>query len=120
MTTIIALISRFRGLIPYWRIILLALAVLTAAYTGWHARGVVEQAKMAEELQAMAEKRRKQEEDANRVAAELEGKLAALNEKARQLNRRIARETTKPEYSCPVPADGVRLLREAVDAANSR
>ena len=41
-----ALISR---LLPFWKTILLALSLLLAVYSGWHARAVVEQARDAEE-----------------------------------------------------------------------
>ena len=108
-------------LIKHWKSILIALAVAMCFYAGWHARGVSEEAGRAVELRQQIEQREKQEQEANRISAEYQAKLAAMQEKNRELNRKVAHETSKPEYSCPLGSDGVRLHSEAIaDPAATR
>jgi hypothetical protein len=96
------------------KLIALAAALALGFSAGWAVNGWRFEARHASELQAEVDARAKAEQDAARKSAALEDEMAALRRRNNDLNRRTARETNKPAYRCPVPADGVRLRAEAV------
>ncbi|HYH68331.1 MAG TPA: hypothetical protein VD866_26800 [Urbifossiella sp.] len=87
---------------------------LLAFAAGWTVNGWRWEARHAAAVQHQLDDRVKAEQDANAKSTELESHLAAIRSTNRDLNRRLAYETAKPDYRCAVPPDGVRLLRDAL------
>lgn len=104
-----ALVGR---LLPHGRLIALALAALSLMWLGWHARSLVAAAEQGRQLREAVEARRVAEERAAAVSREAEGKMAKLRQTNRELTRRAAHETTKPDYRTRLP-DAGRLLYNA-------
>lgn len=100
-------------LAPWLRLWPLALA-LAAFGAGWAVNGWRWEAKQADALQAAIDQKAKDEQIANKKSEELEKQLASIQSNTRELNRRLAHETTDPAYACRVPPSGLQLLRDAI------
>lgn len=94
--------------------------MLAAFAAGWTVQGWRHEAREADLLQARFEAWQAKQEQGNKLSAELEEALAAIRENTRSLARRLDRETQNDSYRCPVPGDGVQLLREAVTGDPAR
>lgn len=60
----------------------------------------------------------KQNKDAEKVAYEYETERAARSIEQREVIRNIYVEVSKPDYSCQLPVDGLRIINKAVATAN--
>jgi uncharacterized protein HemX len=60
-----------------------------------------------------------QKKQADKVAYEYENERARLAAQQREIIREVYVEISKPDYSCQLPADGLRIINKAVTAANA-
>ena len=112
---IAAILNKLAPWLRFWPVAL----ALIAFGAGWTVNGWRHEASQAAELQAAIDARLKAEQIANEMSAELEQTLAAERKKAGAIARRLDAETHDATYRCPVPANGVRLLREVVTGGDT-
>ena len=103
-----------RPFLPYLISGVLALTAVSGVYLYVRQQGV--NAEREKQYKLQIENYKKSVEKANAVATVLESNLAAVEATNRQLNKRLNNELSKdPVYrECVVPADGLRLLNEAI------
>ena len=58
-------------------------------------------------------------QQANKVAYEYENERAQRAAQQRQVVREVFVEISKPDYSCQLPADGLRVINKAITTANA-
>jgi len=95
-----------------WKPAALTAASLALLWLGWHAHGVVTEARQARELREQIDARKLAEDRADSISREAEAARASLDATNRELARRTAHETTKPDYRTRLP-DAGRLLYNA-------
>jgi hypothetical protein len=103
---------------------LLIVGAFAAALIGglWYVRHLGVIAEREKQQAAIIEGFQKDVAKANAVAVELEAKLAEARAAQEKLTKELNDETNRnPVYrSCRVPADGVRLLRRAIQGTTAR
>ena len=105
-----------RYLPTYWKPILLALALLSCVYGGWHARGIVAEAEQAKELRQAAEQRRKQVEQATLQDAKNEATATQQKQVTDDRTRKAYQNSTLPDRQLLMP-DSVLLDIDAAATA---
>lgn len=103
------------SLLTYVKIGAVALVVATSFYMGKVWEKSVWQAK---EL-AMQKTIDEQRKHAEKVAYEYETELQRLRTNSKEVVREVFIEVNKPVYACPLPADGLRIINKAINAANA-
>ena len=100
----------------YWKIGLYLACITVNLAIGWHLHTIYDQAEMAKEYRDQIEATQKAQQEANDRAEDLEKKLAAERQTTQTLNTKMEANLAKnPVYTgCKLPADGVRLLNDAI------
>lgn len=68
------------------------------------------------DYQAQIEQKNK---DAEKVAHDYETERAQRASQQREIVREVYVEISKPSYSCPLPADGLRIINKSIETANT-
>ena len=114
------MIATLMRLLPtYWRPILLALAMISCVYGGWHARAVVDAAEMAKELQQAAEQRRRQEEQARLQDATDEAQATQQRQVTDDRTHKAYQKAALPDRQQPVAIGIVRDIDAAADGPST-
>lgn len=100
--------------------IMLALAV--CAFGGWQARKWYDGAKQSKELEATLAALQTAQKKQNTIAGQYESERSKNSSLSAQLRQRLEVSRAKEPVAagCVIPADGLRIVTEAVKAGRSR
>lgn len=97
-----------------WQV--MAMTIIAGFVLGWTINGWRWEAKEAEAIKSAVAEAEKKLSDFQAASADFETELAKLRDNERQLTKRLANETRRDAYRCPLPADGLQLLNQARNA----
>lgn len=113
-------------LVTNWRAIAIAIVAAVLFSAGWKVRdwqadadAVAAQEAYRVALEASLAERKEVEDRMALESKNLEKRLAELRRKNREAEHERIKEFEKADYSCTVPADGVRIISGAIAEANA-
>ena len=96
----------------------IAAAVMVLAGSFYMGKVYEQSSWQAKELDYQAQLEQKNK-DAEKVAHDYETERSKRAGEQREIVREVYVEISKPDYSCPLPADGLRIINKAINTANS-
>jgi len=89
-----------------WKFLAISVVITFIFLSGWHLRGILDDAKQASAIIAQTKRDDKVDVAYNQVVTKSDQLTQNLNQKLKVVYE-------NPSYRCPIPAGGVRLLQQA-------